>query len=269
MNFLVADDEMLQLEELVSVLKRLYPDSAVFSHTWPDDALETAKLHPVHVAFLDIQMGGMNGLELAVRLKKIKPDIHIIFVTGYSQYAVDAFAVHATGYLLKPVTEEAVSRELTFIYSSRQVKRIEIRTFGGFDIYVDGQIVRFGRAKSKELLAYLVDRRGLSVTTGEAYAALFEDAEDTLSGKSYFRTILHEMISTLKKVNADDILLKGRNSYAVIPEKFDCDYYRLLQGDPEAINAFQNDYMLPYSWGEIHNAELGLHAGADNKKDIK
>ena len=184
MNFLVADDEMLQLEELVSVLKRLYPDSAVFSHTWPDDALETAKLHPVDVAFLDIQMGGMNGLELAVRLKKIKPDIHIIFVTGYSQYAVDASAVHATGYLLKPVTEEAVSRELTFIYSSRQVKRIEIRTFGGFDIYVDGQIVRFGRAKSKELLAYLVDRRGLSVTTGEAYAALFEDAEDTLSGKS-------------------------------------------------------------------------------------
>ena len=211
------------------------------------------------VAFLDIQTGGMNGLQLAVELKKMKPDIHIIFVTGYPQYAVEAFFIHATGYLLKPVTEEAVDRELTFIYRDvRQKRRIEIKTFGGFDLYVDGQLVRFGRAKSKELLAYLVDRRGLSVTTGEAYAVLFEDAQDTLSGKSYFRTILHEMINSLKKAGADEILLKGYNSYAVIPEKFDCDYYRFLQGDPIAVNAFQNDYMLSYSWAEIRNAELGF-----------
>lgn len=122
---------------------------------------------------------------------------------------------------------------------------------------MDGQLVRFGRAKSKELLAYLVDRRGLSVTTGEAYAALFEDAQDTLSGKSYFRTILHEMVNSLKRADAEEILLKERNSYAVIPEKFDCDYYRFLQGDPVAVNGFQNDYMLSYSWAEIRNAELG------------
>ena len=118
---------------------------------------------------------------------------------------------------------------------------------------MDGQLVRFGRAKSKELLAYLVDR-----TTGEAYATLFEDAQDTLSGKSYFRTILHEMINSLKKADADEILLKRHNSYAVIPEKFDCDYYRFLQGDPVAVNAFQNDYMPSYSWAEIRNAELGF-----------
>ena len=260
MYFLVTDDEPLQLKELVSVLQRIRPDVTVFSHMWPDDALETARRYPIDVAFLDIQTGGMNGLELAVQLKKIKADIHIIFVTGYSQYAVDAFAMHATGYLLKPVTEEAVNRELTFIYKSPQRQsRIEVRTFGGFDLYVDGRLVRFGRAKSKELLAYLVDRRGLSVTTGEAYAALFEDAEDTLSGKSYFRTIVHEMVNTLKKVNADEILLKVHNSYAVIPERFDCDYYRFLQGDAVAINTFQNDYMCAYSWAEIRNAELGFH----------
>ena len=123
---------------------------------------------------------------------------------------------------------------------------------------MDGQLVRFGRAKSKELLAYLVDKRGLSVTTGEAYAVLFEDAQDTLSGKSYFRTILYEMINSLKKAGADEILLKERNSYAVIPEKFDCDYYRFLRGDPVAVNRFQNDYMPSYSWAEIRNAELGF-----------
>lgn len=257
MNFLVTDDEPLQLKELVSVLRQLQPDAEIFPYTWPDDALDSARAYPMDAAFLDIQMGGMTGLELALKLKEVRPDIHIIFVTGYAQYAVDAFAMHATGYLLKPVTEEAVSRELTFIYRDRPAeKRIQVKTFGGFDVYADGQLIRFGRAKAKELLAYLVDRRGSSVTTGEAYAALFEDAEDTPSGKSYFRTILHELIAALKKAQAEEILVKEHNSFAVDPETFDCDYYRFLQGDPVAVNAFQNDYMQSYSWAEIRNAEL-------------
>lgn len=201
MNFLVVDDEPLQLREIASVLRRLRPEAEVFSYTWPDDALKSAKSNPMDVAFLDIQMGGMTGLELAVQLKKAKPDIHIIFVTGYAQYALDAFTMHATGYLLKPVTEEAVSRELTFVYNSRpSEKRIQVKTFGGFDVYADGQPVRFRRAKAKELLAYLVDRRGSSVTTGEAYAALFEDAADTPSGKSYFRTVFCQVLFLKKSV---------------------------------------------------------------------
>ena len=150
MNILVNDDEPLQLEELVNILSQIRPNADIFPYTWPDDALEAARQHPIDIAFLDIQTGGMNGLQLAVELKKVKPDIHIIFVTGYSQYAVEAFSIHATGYLLKPVTEEAVNRELTFIYRECLPKRrIEIKTFGGFDLYVDGQPVRFGRAKSK------------------------------------------------------------------------------------------------------------------------
>ena len=56
----------------------------MFAYTWPDDALEGAKAHPMDVAFLDIQTGGMSGLELALELKKIQPGIHIIFVTGFS-----------------------------------------------------------------------------------------------------------------------------------------------------------------------------------------
>lgn len=259
MNYLLVDDEPLQLKELFSVLQCIRPEAELYPFTWPLDVLEEARSRPMDVAFLDIQMGGMTGLELALQLKRLKPDIHIIFITGYSQYALDAFAMHATGYLLKPVSKEAVSRELTFIYQGRQPEhRIEVKTFGGFDLYVDGRLVKFGRAKSKELLAYLVDRRGSSVTTAEAYAVLFEDARDTLSGKSYFRTILSEMIHTLKTAHAEGMLRKGRNSYAVIPEQFDCDYYRFLQGDPIAVNAFQNDYMPAYSWAEIRNGELGF-----------
>lgn len=259
MTFLAVDDEPLILGGVVSALHEARPEAEILSFRWPDEALEAAGKQPVDVAFLDIQMGGMSGLQLAVRLKEIRADIRIVFVTGYSQYAVDAFAMHATGYLLKPVGKEDVERELTFIYGTPEIKsRIRIRTFGGFDVYVDGQPVKFDRTKAKELLAYLVDRRGSSVTTGEVCAVLFEDAGNTPSGKSYFRTLLHELVKALKKAGAEEILRRGWNSYAVMPETFDCDFYRFLEGDPAAVNQYQNDYLPAYSWAEIRNAELGF-----------
>lgn len=259
MRFLAVDDEPLILSGLVSALHDARPEAEILSFQWPDDALKAAKKQPADVAFLDIQLGGMSGLQLAARLKEIKPDIHIIFVTGYSRYAVDAFAIHATGYLLKPVEKEDVERELTFIYSEpKRSKRIWVKTFGGFDLYVDGQPVRFDRTKAKELLAYLVDRRGSSVTTGEICAALFEDTGKTSSVRSYFRTLLHELSKTLRKADAEEILRKGWNSYAVVPEAFDCDFYRFLEGEPAAVNQYQNDYLPAYTWAEIRNAELGF-----------
>ena len=66
------------------------------------------------------------------------------------------------------------------------------------------------------------------------------------------------MIKTLKKAGAEEILIKGYNSYSIVPEKFDCDYYRFLEGDPKAINQYKNDYMPQYSWAEYRNAELGF-----------
>ena len=204
-------------------------------------------------------MGGMTGLELAARLKKSNPDIHIIFVTGHEKYAVEAFAIHATGYLLKPVDEAALERELTFVYGkSKKTGHIRVQTFSGFELYVDGRPVKFERSKSKELLAYLVDHRGAAVTTGEAYAALFEDAADSISGKSYFRTIVHGLKNSLKKAGAEEILIRNFNSLAIVPELIQCDYYDFLQGDPIAINQYHNDYLPAYSWAEPRNASLGM-----------
>lgn len=77
----------------------------------------------------------------------------------------------------------------------------------------------------------------------------------------YFRTILHELIKSLKKAGAEEILRKEWNSYAVVPEAFDCDFYRFLEGDPVAVNQYQNDYLPAYSWAEIRNAELGFRNG--------
>lgn len=122
MRFLVVDDEKMMLDGLEMMLKKLRPEAEILSFSWPEDALAAAGAVPADAAFLDIQMGGMTGLELAVRLKRLRPDMHIIFVTGYADYAVEAFAMHASGYLLKPVSEAALKRELTFLYGEPETK---------------------------------------------------------------------------------------------------------------------------------------------------
>lgn len=76
---------------------------------------------------------------------------------------------------------------------------MRVQTFGGFEVFVDGSPLLFKRSKAKELLAYLVDRRGASVSNSDARTILWEDGVDSISQKSYFRTIVTELRAALKK----------------------------------------------------------------------
>jgi len=253
MKFLAIDDEPLALEDLEEALYKCAPECELALFTAPSQAMAHAREFALDVAFIDIELGSTNGLALAKELKDLQPEVHIVFVTSHDRYAVDAFKLHATGYLLKPVTAEDVCRELSFLYGARpeSTKKIRIQTFGGFDVFVDKKPLQFGRSKAKELLAYLVDRRGISVTNNEACAILWEDGESTSATKSYFRTIVTSLRTTLKEARAEQILIKRFNSLAIDPAQIDCDSYRFLSGDPYAINSYRHDYLSCYSWAEF------------------
>ncbi len=256
-KFMMVDDEELALQDLTQMLRTAEPEAELYGFSDPFEARDLAKEEKVSVAFLDIEMGTINGITVAKKLKDMQPEIHIIFVTSYEQYALEAFSIHATGYLLKPVALEDIKRELTFLYGERKLnKRIQVRTFGGFDIYVDGRPLSFKRTKSKELLAYLIDRRGSSVTLRSAADILFEDGQYDLGRRKYMQTIYSELRSTLEEAGAADILEKRHNSYAVNVSAFECDSYRFLKGDPIAINNYRHDYMICYSWAEYSMGEL-------------
>ncbi len=257
MKFMMVDDEELALRDLEQMLRTESPEAELYGFTNPFEALAFAEKNELAVAFLDIELGTINGISMARKLKSMQPGIHIIFVTSYEQYALEAFSIHATGYLLKPVDPETIRRELTFLYAEHKLqKRIQVRTFGGFDVYVDGNPLSFRRTKSKELLAYLIDRRGSSVTLRDAANILFEDGQYDLSRRKYMQTIYAEMRSTLEDAGAGNMLEKQHNSYAVNVNAFDCDSYRFLNGDPIAINNYRKDYMICYSWAEYSMGEL-------------
>lgn len=252
MNYIAVDDEPLALKDLEQALSEAAPDCALSCFTTSGKALAFAQSTPVDAAFLDIELGSMSGLVLAKQLKDMRPQMHIIFVTSYEQYAVKAFQLHATGYLMKPVTADDIRRELTFIYGETpRPKQVRVQTFGGFEVFVEGKPLLFKRAKSKELLAYLIDRRGVSVTAADACAALWGDESGKESKKSYFRTIVKGLREALQEAGAEDILLRSWNSLAIVPDRLDCDSYRFLAGDPVAVNSYRHDYLVDYEWAEF------------------
>lgn len=267
MKFIAVDDERLALDYLAKQIKSIDESYEVTAFTDPNQAMAYAagEGRGADAAFLDIEMYGMNGIELAKRFKESDPRLSIVFVTGFSQYAVDAFSVHACGYLLKPPRRDAVKAEIDLIAGRQQLqktgKRIRVQTFGSFEIFVDGAPVRFGRSKSKELLAYLVDRRGAGVSTQELVGVLFEDRDSDASTSSLVRTLVSDLTHSLKTVDAEHMIDKSRNRISVVMDTFDCDYYAFLDGDITAINAYGGEYMVNYSWAEFTTGVLDEKTG--------
>lgn len=254
MNYIAVDDEPFALEDLEEALKEAEPDCILHCFTSPRKALSYAQTEPLDAAFLDVEMGSMNGLVLAKQLKDIQPDLHIIFVTGFEQYALGAIRLHATGYLIKPATAVDIKRELTFIYGkapAKEEKTIRVQTFGGFAVFVNGEPVNFTRAKSRELLAYLIDRRGCAVTTPGGCAVLWEDEPYDRKRMKYFQVVLHDLRLSLQKAGIEEILLRRRNSLAIDTSKIVCDSYQFLEGIPSAVNLYRPNYLPDYSWGEF------------------
>lgn len=253
MKILAVDDEEYALMDLKDAIENARKDAEIVCCRNAKEADAAGKETKFDVAFLDIELGSISGLKLAKMLKDTNPDINIIFVTSYEKYAVDAFAIHATGYLLKPVSHEDIERELSFVYipeKAETTKNIRIQTFGGFDVFVNDKAVAFKRAKAKEFLAVLVDKRGSSITLMQAADMLFEDGIYDNNRRKYMQTIYATLCSDLKEAGADKILQKSHNSYAIAADSFECDYYKFLEGDARAVNQYRGDYMVNYSWAE-------------------
>ena len=206
MKILCVDDEPLMLQMLEMAIKEAQPDADVLAFDDQDELLEDAKSGGCDIAFLDIHMRGMNGVELAKELKAVNPKMNIIFVTGFSEYTGDAMRLRASGYIMKPVTAEAVKEELSelrFPIVPKENALLRVQCFGNFDVFTpDGKPVHFERSKAKEIFAYLVHRHGSSCTTREIAAALFEDEPYDKKQQSYLQTLMHALTKSLKTVGA-------------------------------------------------------------------
>lgn len=258
MRVICVDDEKPVLENFKSKVKDFPEIKNLELFQSAKAALKWVELNPVDVAFLDMEMPQMSGIELARELKKIDRNIRIIFVTAYDQYAMDAFRVDALGYLLKPYTREEIRHELekASLMRSKPKKSVKIQTIPDFVVLVDGAPMHFDRMKPEELLALLVDRAEVGVTAGEAIACLWPERTADENTQTLYRVTFHRMMEALKEAGIEHIIgSEGRKRF-ILTEQVDCDLYRLLSGNINELQNYCGEYMKEYSWAESRNAQL-------------
>jgi len=249
------DDEPKALRVLCRAIAEAAPEAVIRFFDRPADVIAAVEGgEKPDVLFSDAEMPGMSGVELARVLKLRCPLLNVIFATGYDDYMRDALNLHASGYLKKPITPEDVRAELENLRHPVRPSphRVRFRCFGNFEVFIDDRPVIFHRDKTKEYLAFLVDREALC-TGAEIAAAIWEEEVNP----SYLRTLRKDLVDTFTAAGCGDIFISAWQRLGIQADLVDCDYYDWKKGKPWAINAYRGEYMTQYSWAELTHGALG------------
>ncbi len=259
MRILAMDDEKHMLDRLLKCIDKAAPEAEVIGFQKVAEARKFVEDNPIDVAFLDIEMRGTSGLEFSKFLKQKYPRVNIIFCTGYSEYLYDAInKIRCSGYILKPVTPEQISEELKNLRipveeRNQEKPRLYLQCFGNFDAFLNGTPLKFPSAKSKELLAYLTDRRGAGCSTKELQSCLWDDDH---VHESYLKKARKELLDLLAENGLEDVVERTWGSLALRQNQVQCDYFDWLEGKPDGINRWNGEYMNQYSWAEMTRGYL-------------
>lgn len=256
------EDEENMLRLLHNAIAEAAPDAEIVDFLLGSDALEVIRGGgpKPDAVFSDIVMPPPTGLDFAIALKTLSPDTRIVFVTGYSEYAVEAYRLHAKGYIMKPVRAERVREELKLmdLPDLKPTEKLQVRCFGYFEVFWKGEPLHFARSKTKELFAFLVDRRGSACQPEEVIAALFEktEPEKMKQSKQNLRNLVNDLKRVLTRIGQGEVLIRKGSTLCIRPELLDCDYDKMLKGDMAALNRFRGAYMEQYTWAEMTKGVL-------------
>ena len=260
MTIYAVDDNPDALQEISGIISKVQPDAELRCFDSSLTALAEARKQEVNIAFLDVSMPELDGLNLGQYLKDLYPFINLIFVTEHKEFAYEAIGLRSSGYILKPASRDAIGREMQELrYSLEQNsfnKRVFAQTFGNFELFVDGKPVAFKYTKTKEVVAVLVNNRGAQTTNGELIACLWEDDGDPEKKSSYLSNLRQDLQNTFTRLKLNGIITKQRGSMAINVDKIECDLYDWLDKQKESRYHYLGDYMNQYSWPEYRHAEL-------------
>lgn len=258
MNIIYVDDEKPAIDNFRLTTENFPEIKELHTFQRGEEALAFAKENVVDAAFLDMEMPGIHGLDLARALKEYDSQIRVIFVTAFSQYALDAWGVDATGYLMKPYSAAEIHKELAkCTYKPLPSHRVVIETIPTFGISVDGAPFYMAGAKPREMLALLVDCGEHGFTMGECIACMWPDrAAADANTQSLYRMTWKRLSDALESVGVGDILLTMEDRRCLKTDAVECDLYHILAGDKKAARKYSGEYLREYDWAEERNAQL-------------
>ena len=232
----VVDDEQRALGRLSRLVEQSEHLSLAGSFTDPLEAMTFIAGEEVDVVFLDIEMPEKNGLEMAGQIFEIKPHIDVVFVTAYDQYALTAFQVYASGYLLKPIDPDEVEKQVAAIMRRRQtkrelspVRRLHVRCLGTFLCYPEGderQTLLWRTKKAEELFAFLIHHDGQPVGKDKILDTLWPDLQPDKAAQNLHATTWY-IRNTLYTIGYSGLFVRKKGNYQVDMDALICDTAQL------------------------------------------
>ncbi|RNB89518.1 response regulator [Brevibacillus fluminis] len=230
---IIVDDEELSVKRLGKILTESGEIEICQTFLNPLEAYEYVKANPIDVAFLDISMPEINGIRFSSLLLDSDDSIDVVFVTGYDEYAVQAFELNALDYLLKPVTVHRIAKTLDKLRKKHQKTvakpSIEVRLFNGLKIYLrdsDTEAVKLRSPKTEELFAFLVCKG--TVSREEIIDTLWGDLKPENAWKNLNST-LYYIRKALSASQLRNCLIVGKHDIRIEENSVYCDLYEFEQ----------------------------------------
>lgn len=265
LKFIVIDHDDTALQQIAAAVDKIPDMNAVKLFSNSSAALEYVKQTRVEAVILDVCMLDVRECTLVSELRKTTPGMVIVFVSEHEEDAVLAWKERVDYFIRKPYKEEDLSAlfDRMRLLTKRQNSRVRVRTFGRFDLFIDGKVILFTNSKAKELLALCIDHRGGMVTMEEAVDKLWENRAFDSRVKNLYRKAVMYLKQLFQDYNVNDFFFSVRGACGINREVIDCDLYDLLTGKPEAIREWHiaEKYLEEYSWAEGMSVNIRAYVG--------
>lgn len=257
MRAIIVDDEQIMLRSFMRLSNGISNLNVIAQFENPEEALAFVQQHSVDLAFLDIKMPGMNGIELAVKLREICSSILVVFISAYDEYIRDSNLIGGDYYIVKPYKKETIEMmvQKMEILSKSLHKEIHMQMFGRFNVLKNGMPIAL-RGKAKEILALIASRCGKEISNEEIYSIIWEGrAYSNVKMKVYYNA-LKRLKEILEVEGISDLLLSTPRGQMLNTEMVECDYYAWKNNQAQGNDQFEGEFLSEYSWGEYLLAEM-------------
>lgn len=251
MKTILVDDEPIMIRSFLRNSEGIEELDVAATFEYPEEALAYAKDGNVDLAVLDVSMPGMSGIELAGKLRLIRPDMLIVFITAYDEYIREANQVGADYYIVKPYKRETIQQmaQRMKLLARRLEKQVYIQTFGRFLVMKNGMPIPLS-GKAKEILALIVTRRGKEISNEEIYTTIWKGRPyGNVEMKVYYNA-LHRLKDSLAAQDLSGLLRSTTRGQLVNTDLFECDYYAWLDGNGTEREKYNGEFLTEYTWGE-------------------
>lgn len=260
---LTVDGNLTDRKKVSDILAGIDPNGDHIKAENGGEAIDIADRYQLDIVFMDTALPDADGIEIAERILMRQTQTNIIFITNDTSCAMRAFEIYASGYLQKPVTEQDIRQSMRNLrYSLKNetegTNRLKVRCFGTFEAYINDVPVTFERTKTKQLLAYLIDRQGDICEIPQMVCALWPESDGGSAATNYLRRLISDLQSVLNVNGVGDAITRSWGKLQINMDKVDCDYYDYLSGKPGAAAKFKGEYMSQYSLGEMTLAKLTM-----------